>query len=199
MDNRLFWNWTALAALGLVLLTAPWSLPALVGLGILPRGFYLLLLVPLAIIVGFVYLTAVCWRYLLAARAIPLTSPSGIGFGLGIVSVLGAVIIAIWIVFSVVPSLRVLINEGAFVLPLLAILVWYPVGDMLASGRWLIGGILLCIPLVIAGIGVLSVGIIGIWMIVYIVGYVVLGLPVFLLGFERVPSPWNGQGTPLPR
>lgn len=199
MSDHPFWNWSALASLGLVLLTAPWSLPALAGRGILPRGFYLLILIPLAIIVGLVYLTVVWWRYLLASRGIALASLRGFGFGIGTLSVLGAVITAIWVVFSVVPSPQVIINEAAFLLPLLAILIWYPAGNMFASDQLRIGGTLLCIPLVVASIGVITVGIVGVWMIVYIIGYVVLGLPIFLLGFESTTSLWEVQSKPVSR
>lgn len=179
---------SVLTVLGLLLLTAAWSLPALVEHEVLPRGFYLIIAIPFVSMVGFVYVTASVWQYLLSVRELSSSSPRGVGIGIVTVVILGGIIASSWAFASVTPSLRVFIHEWQLLLPPATLLTWFPAGEMLDADRLEGGVVLLGVPLTIVGLSLILVGILNILMIVYLFVCALVGLPVLLLGSARAPT-----------
>ncbi|WP_430506479.1 hypothetical protein [Haloparvum sp. PAK95] len=177
-----------LTIFGLLFLTSAWSLPTLVKHDFLPRGWYLLTVIPFLSVVGLVYVTTAVWQYLLTLRKQSSYSPHGIGLGIGAAVTLGAIIASGWTLASVIPPLRVFINEWQTLLPPATLLTWFPAGDMLEADRMEWGVVLLGVPLIIVGISSALVGIWSIWMVMYLIVCALVGLPVLLLGFARNPT-----------
>ncbi|WP_430505062.1 hypothetical protein [Haloparvum sp. PAK95] len=172
----------AVAALGMLLLTAPWSLPALAGI-VLPRGPYLLFLTPILGMAGIVYLTAVCWQYFVVDSG---QSPNrAVQFTIVIFLAISAAVAVSW---AGEPTVAFGLEFWSLLLPIPVLFMWLFAGTALANDNVQQGALLLGIP---SAFGVLSVGLegsFGLFMIfLYMFLYGVLGLPVLLLGFARTP------------
>ncbi|MGZ0746366.1 hypothetical protein [Haloparvum sp. AD34] len=184
---------SVLAVLGLVLLTTPLSIPFLSRADLIPGGIYQLVVVPFISMVGFVYITFSCWQYVLNSRELSPTTPRGLGIGVLIVTVLGAVVASIWSLSSIIPPVRIFVEDPWLNLPPITLLIWFPAGKMLGAEELQLGGILFSIPLAIIGISTLLVGVIGVWMVGYVLICAISGLPILIFGFLVTPKQYNNH------
>lgn len=188
MNHRPIEPRIVLAALGLLLLTAPWSLPAL-AVQILPRGPYLLFLIPFVGATGIVYVTAASWQYFQRHSEQPPAIPRGIAFTISAVAVLGALVAATWAGEPTVATVEFYGDAWALFLPPLALLLWLPAGEALAVDDLRRGTTLLGISLTVAGISIAFEGSFDVWLVlVYMPVYAIAGLPVLLLGLVEPSS-----------
>ncbi|WP_430504319.1 hypothetical protein [Haloparvum sp. PAK95] len=188
MNHRPIRLQIVLAALGLLLLTAPWSLPALAG-QVLPRGPYLLFLIPFVGVTGIVYITAASWQYFRHHSEQPPTGPQAVVFVVSAVAVLGAIVAVGWAGEPTVATGEFYVDAWALLLPPLALLLWFPAGEALAGDDLRRGTTLLGIPLAVAGISIAFEGSFDVWLVlVYMLVYAIAGLPVLLLGLVQASS-----------
>lgn len=188
MNHRPIRPQIVLAALGVLLLTAPWSLPAL-AVQILPRGLYLLFLIPFVGVTGIIYITAASWQYFRRHSEQPPTIPRAIALTVSAVAVLGAIVAATWAGEPTVATVEFYVDAWSLLLPPLALLLWLPAGEALAVDDLRRGTTLLGVPLAVARISIAFEGSFDVWLVlVYMPVYAIAGLPILLLGLVQTSS-----------